>query len=66
MPSHALYIFKLLTRNMRVQCLEMVFQTIFHEVCLLHEKEDWDQEITGDFYWLFANKMDFKFEFDAL
>ena len=41
---------------MRVQCLEMVFQTIFYEVCLLHEKEDWDQEITGDLYWLFASK----------
>ena len=57
MPSHALYIFKLLTRNMRVQCLEMVFQTIFHEVCLLHEKEDWEQEVTGDLYLLiFAKK----------
>ena len=53
---------------MRVQCLEMVFQTIFHEVCLLHEKEDWEQEVTGDFYWLFAspNKMDFKLKFDIL
>jgi hypothetical protein len=41
---------------MRVQCLEMVFQTIFYEVCLLHEKEDWDQEVTGDLYWLFFPK----------
>ena len=50
---------------MRVQCLEMVFQTIFHEVSLLHEKEDWDQEVTGYLYLLFVSKkMDFKLKFD--
>jgi hypothetical protein len=41
---------------MRVQCLEMVFQTIFHEVCLLQVKEDWDQEVTGYLYLLFVSK----------
>ena len=52
---------------MRVQCLEMVFQTIFHEVCLLHEKEDWEQEVTGDLYFSFSpKKVDFKLKFDIL
>ena len=31
---------------MRVQCLEMIFQSILDEVHLLYEKEDWKTVIT--------------------
>ena len=31
---------------MRLQCLQMIFQTVIDEVHLLHEKEEWKQEIT--------------------
>ena len=46
MPSQALDIVKRLSTDMRLQCLQMIFQTVIDEVHLLHEKEEWKQEIT--------------------
>lgn len=48
LPSQALDIVKLLTTDMRIQCLQMIFQTVIDQVHLLHEKEEWKQNITGD------------------
>ena len=38
---------KRLSTDMRLQCLQMIFQTVIDEVHLLHEKEEWKQIITG-------------------
>jgi len=46
LPSQALDIVKRLSTDMRLQCLQMIFQTVIDEVHLLHEKEEWKQEIT--------------------
>ena len=34
---------------MRIQCLQVIFQTVIDEVHLLQEKEDWKQDITDQF-----------------
>ena len=46
LPSQALDIVKLLTTDLRIQCLQFIFQTVIDEVHLLHEKEEWKQMIT--------------------
>ena len=46
LPTQALDIVKLLTTDMRIQSLQMIFQTVIDEVHLLHEKEEWNQVIT--------------------
>lgn len=46
LPSQALDIVKTLTTDMRIQCLQMIFQTVIDQVHLLHEKEEWKQIIT--------------------
>ena len=47
LPTQALDIVKRLSTDMRLQCLQMIFQTVIDEVHLLHEKEEWKQVITG-------------------
>ena len=46
LPSQALDIVQQLTTDMRIQCLQVIFQTVIDEVHLLHEKEEWNQIIT--------------------
>ena len=40
---------KSLDTDLRIQCLQVIFQTVIDEVHLLHEKEDWKQDITDQF-----------------
>ena len=49
LPSQALDIVKSLGTDLRIQCLQVIFQTVIDEVHLLHEKEDWKQDITDQF-----------------
>jgi exocyst complex component 2 len=49
LPSQALDIVKALTTDLRIQCLQVIFQTVIDEVHLLHEKEEWKQEITDKY-----------------
>ncbi len=46
LPTQALDIVKQLTTDLRIQCLQMIFQTVIDEVHLLHEKEEWKQILT--------------------
>ena len=41
---------KSLDTDLRIQCLQVIFQTVIDEVHLLHEKEDWKQDITDQFW----------------
>ena len=49
LPSQALDIVKSLGTDLRIQCLQVIFQTVIDEVHLLHEKEDWKQDIMDQF-----------------
>ena len=49
LPMQALDIVKSLNTDLRIQCLQVIFQTVIDEVHLLHEKEDWKQDITDQY-----------------
>lgn len=49
LPSQALDIIKALTTDLRIQSLQVIFQTVIDEIHLLHEKEDWKQDITDQY-----------------
>ena len=49
LPQQALTIIKRLTTDLRIQCLQMIFQTVIDQVHLLHEKEDWRTDTTDEF-----------------
>ncbi len=49
LPGQALDIIKRLTTDLRIQCLQMIFQTVIDQVHALHEKEEWVVETTDEF-----------------
>lgn len=49
LPGQALDIIKTLTTDLRIQCLQVIFQTVIDQVHLLHEKEEWHQDINDEF-----------------
>lgn len=48
LPGQALEIIRTLITDLRIQCLQMIFQTVIDQVHLLHEKEEWKQEVTDE------------------
>ncbi len=48
LPGEALDIVKGLTTHLRIQCLQVVFQTVIDQAHLLHEREEWAVEATDE------------------
>lgn len=49
LPLQALNIVKRLTTDLRIQCLQTVFQTVVDQVHLLPDKEEFREDITDDY-----------------